>query len=173
MTATHTYLGRGLKSRVHSNLWHVPVVDVLVAVPHTVDQVSLEAITKSYTYTCTLAVFYACKYKNLFTSTARQHSLTCWLVVWYTEDIIWIKSWQAVWLLYLQNDQEGEEDQHKEEEAAWVQRQKIILIWEIWLRSRKKKEQTIEVVQSEFNSHSKDRNLCCDRWMVLICRQIE
>ncbi|KAF3849994.1 hypothetical protein F7725_019713 [Dissostichus mawsoni] len=32
------YLGRGLEGRVDCNLWHVPVVDVLVAVPHTVDQ---------------------------------------------------------------------------------------------------------------------------------------
>lgn len=38
---THTHLGRGIKGGVHSNLWHVPVVDVLVAVPNTVDQVSL------------------------------------------------------------------------------------------------------------------------------------
>lgn len=39
---TSTYLGRSLKSGVHSDLWHVPVVDVLVAVPHAVDQVSLK-----------------------------------------------------------------------------------------------------------------------------------
>ena len=39
------YLGRGLKGGVDSDLWHVPVVDVLVAVPHTVDQVGLECKT--------------------------------------------------------------------------------------------------------------------------------
>lgn len=37
------YLRRGLKGRVDGDLWHVPVVDVLVAVPHTVDQIGLES----------------------------------------------------------------------------------------------------------------------------------
>lgn len=41
------YLGRGLKGRVDGDLWHVPVVDVLVAVPHTVDQVSLKSEDKT------------------------------------------------------------------------------------------------------------------------------
>lgn len=36
-TQRNTYLGRGLKGGVHRNLWHIPVVDVLVAVPHAVD----------------------------------------------------------------------------------------------------------------------------------------
>ena len=38
------YLWRGLEGGVDSDLWHVPVVDVLVAVPHTVHQVSLETL---------------------------------------------------------------------------------------------------------------------------------
>lgn len=41
------HLRGGLKGRVDRNLRHVPVVDVLVAVPHTVDQVSLERKHKS------------------------------------------------------------------------------------------------------------------------------
>lgn len=40
-TQRNTYLGRGLKGGVHSNFWHVPVVDVLVAIPNAIDQVSL------------------------------------------------------------------------------------------------------------------------------------
>lgn len=32
----------GLKSRIDGNLWSVPVVYVLIAVPHTVDQIGLE-----------------------------------------------------------------------------------------------------------------------------------
>lgn len=46
------YLGRGLKGRVDGNLWHVPVVDVLVAVPHTVDQVSLKSEDKTGVFKC-------------------------------------------------------------------------------------------------------------------------
>lgn len=60
-----------LKGRVDGNLWHVPVVDVLVAVPHTVDQISLE------------------------------------------------------------DDQEGKENEHKEQQAAGVHRQEVILVGEI------------------------------------------
>lgn len=41
LNTEETYLRRGLIGGVHSNLWHVPVIDVLVAVPHAVDQVSL------------------------------------------------------------------------------------------------------------------------------------
>lgn len=37
-----SYLRRGLKGGVDGNLWQVPVVDVLVAIPHTVDQVRLK-----------------------------------------------------------------------------------------------------------------------------------
>lgn len=36
-----TYLRGGLKSRIDGNLWSVPVVYVLIAVPHTVDQIGL------------------------------------------------------------------------------------------------------------------------------------
>lgn len=35
------YLRWSLKSRIHSDLWHVSIVDVFVAVPHAVDQISL------------------------------------------------------------------------------------------------------------------------------------
>lgn len=44
----HAYLRRGLKGRVDGDLWHVPVVDVLVAVPHTVDQIGLESKGELY-----------------------------------------------------------------------------------------------------------------------------
>lgn len=31
------YLWRSFKSRVHSNLWHISVADVFIAVPYTVN----------------------------------------------------------------------------------------------------------------------------------------
>lgn len=49
-----SYLRRGLKGRVHGNLWHVPVVDVLVTVPHAVDQISLEKRNKSRFTACSV-----------------------------------------------------------------------------------------------------------------------
>lgn len=48
-TQRNTYLGRGLKGGVHSNFWHVPVVDVLVAIPNAVDQVSLASKLELFT----------------------------------------------------------------------------------------------------------------------------
>lgn len=47
-------------------------------------------------------------------------------------------------LLYLENDQEGKEDQHKEQQAAGVQREQVILVWEIRLR----KKRQVDVRQS-------------------------
>lgn len=47
-----TDLGRSLEGRVDGDLWHVPVVDVLVAVPHAVDQVSLERKHGIIRYMC-------------------------------------------------------------------------------------------------------------------------
>lgn len=48
--ALDTHLGRGLEGRVHGDLWHVAVVDVLVAVPHTVDQVGLQGTRQKVFY---------------------------------------------------------------------------------------------------------------------------
>lgn len=40
-----------LKGWVHSNLWHVSVVDVFIAVPNTINQISLKGIQlKVYIY---------------------------------------------------------------------------------------------------------------------------
>lgn len=60
-----------LKSRIDSNLWSVPVVYVLIAVPHTVDQIGLE------------------------------------------------------------DDKNGKENEHKQQETAGVQREQVVLVWEI------------------------------------------
>lgn len=95
----HTHLGRGLKGWVHSNLWHVPVVDVLVAVPHTVDQVSLVGKKNGIK-------------QNRFPLRIKPTEVTCF---------------------YLKDDEEGEEDQHKQQQAAGVHRQQAVLVREVRL----------------------------------------
>lgn len=51
---------------------------------------------------------------------------------------MWKKQYKNI---HLENDEEGKEDQHKEQQAAGVQREKVIFVWEIRLR----KKRTVDV----------------------------
>lgn len=56
-------------------------------------------------------------------------------------------------MLHLEDDEEGEEDQHKEQQAAGVQRKEVILVWEIWLRKPKEQCWMVKVLTYVFSSH--------------------
>lgn len=38
---------------------------------------------------------------------------------------------------HLEDDEKGKEDEHKEQQAAGVHRQEVVLVWEVRLRERK------------------------------------
>lgn len=45
--------------------------------------------------------------------------------------------WKKERKINLENNEEGEEDQHKEQQAAGVQREEVIFVWEIRLRRKR------------------------------------